>query len=128
MLRKRRLWILLLVLLVPLVSLLRTSRSGSTAPQCKFENRKAVSELNFTDHALCRMQCRNINSFWVEKVYRKGRVNCKKSGPVNGDMRWALELKDDRGDKLRVIIEEEAASHVVITAIRVGREDHCACS
>ena len=64
----------------------------------------------------------------VEAVYEDGSVNCEKSGPKDGDMRYALEKEDERGDVTRVIVEDEGGKHIVITVIRIGGEDQCECS
>lgn len=96
--------------------------------KCAFENRKAASELVYTHHARCRMDCRSVNQSLVEQVYRQGEVNCDKSGPKEGDMRYALEMEDRKGDLIRLIVEDEADKHIVITVIRLDFEDRCECS
>lgn len=96
--------------------------------QCDFTERYAPTELVYVSHAKCRMRCRDIDKKLVEKVYLLGEVNCKKSSVKNGKHRYALEKRDDRGDIIRLIIEENNDQHVVITAIRLDRADKCSCS
>lgn len=98
------------------------------SPDCSFEDRKSPSELIYTNHARCRMGCRFIDRDLVERVYQYGDVNCEKSGPNKGDMRYALELEDDKGEMIRVIIEDEDDKHIVITVIRLRFDDQCDCS
>lgn len=101
---------------------------GDPAETCEFPSRVPSSELIYVDHARCRMACRDISQALVERVYQEGELNCKKSSQVKGHPRFALELRDDRGDMIRLIIEEDEGQHVVITAIRLDKPDKCACS
>jgi hypothetical protein len=101
---------------------------GNPGDTCRFEQRDQVDELIYVDHARCRMKCREINAALVEDVYLHGQVNCNKGSVKNGKARYALEKRDQRGDMIRVIIEDDDGQHVVITAIRLDRDDKCACS
>lgn len=96
-------------------------------PDCVFNNRKDASELIYTDHARCRMECRFVKRETVERIYREGTVNCHKSGRKEGDMRYALESHVKGGDLVRVIVEDEDDKHIVITVIRVDVKDQCSC-
>ncbi len=124
----RRLWWLVLIVVIPLIAIYHWNPNSELVRRCNLNDRKDPAELEYVAHARCRMECRGVSEEWVEKVYKKGRVNCKKSGPVRGDMRWALEMDDDIGDRIRVVVEEENGKHIVITVIRLGREDRCSCS
>lgn len=95
---------------------------------CAFTDRSQVNSLEFVSHARCRMRCRDVSQELVERVYLKGAVNCEKSGEKNGDMRYALEMEDRKGDNIRVIVEDENDKHIIITVIRLGAEDQCECS
>ncbi|HHG84469.1 MAG TPA: DUF4258 domain-containing protein [Bacteroidetes bacterium] len=97
-------------------------------PLCELQDRVPTNELVYVNHARCRMGCRDINKKLVEKVYQEGTVNCDKSSYKNGHARYALEKRDKRGDKIRVIVEDDDGKHLIITVIRLGQEDHCTCS
>jgi hypothetical protein len=101
---------------------------GSGSNACEFTQRLATRDLEYVDHARCRMACRDIDQALVEKVYLQGALNCKKSSIKNGKHRYALELRDSRGDMIRIIVEDEQDKHVIVTAIRLDQEDECACS
>ena len=105
-----------------------SSQGGNQGTLCRFSDRVDVDELVYVDHARCRMECRGVNQRTVEKVYRDGVVNCKKSSYKRGKPRYALEKRDERGDKIRVIVEDDEGQHVIITVIRLGKDDHCSCS
>lgn len=124
----RKYWTTILIGLLIILGILRLFNRNQVEDSCVFTERNKVSELVYVNHAKCRMNCRNISRKLVERVYLDGEVNCKKSGENNGDMRYALELKDELGDQIRVIIEEENGKHIVITAIRMGKDDRCECS
>lgn len=127
----RLLLLLILILVLGWFTLQRsqpgTPGEGPSDP-CTFPGRIDPQELVYVNHAKCRMECRQVPRKLVEEVYLEGSVNCGKSGPKNGDMRYALEKRDDRGDIIRLIIEVEDGEHIVITVIRLGQEDRCTCS
>lgn len=109
--------------------LYRIADQASEEPNiCRFTQRGDVDELVYVDHARCRMRCRSVDQRTVERVYRDGVVNCRKSNYKDGKPRYALEKRDDRGDKIRVIVEDDEGQHIIVTVIRLGQGDHCSCS
>jgi hypothetical protein len=104
------------------------SMPGSGDGDCKLTSRVPVDELVYVAHAKCRMACRDIDRQLVEKVYLHGEINCKKSSVKEGKHRYAIEKRDDRGDMIRIIVEDDDGHHVIVTVIRLDKEDHCACS
>ncbi len=101
---------------------------GDDTPNCEWTERLPVEQLVYVSHARCRMACRGIDQNLVEKVYLHGEVNCKKSSVKDGKNRYALEMRDDRGDDIRIIVEDDAGRHVIVTVIRLDKEDRCTCS
>lgn len=128
--KNRRLLQSLLLLLLAVYLLYRVSNRnpGDGGNHCSFDDRVAVSELIYVAHARCRMKCRDVNQRMVEKVYLEGSINCEKSSHKDDKPRYALEKRDDRGDKIRVIVEDDDGKHVIITVIRLGKNDRCTCS
>jgi predicted sulfurtransferase len=128
--KNRRLFQSLLLLLLAVYLLYRVSdrnpREGGD--NCVFDERVAVTELIYVNHARCRMKCRNVNQRMVEKVYLEGVINCEKSSHKDNKPRFALEKRDDRGDKIRVIVEDDDGKHIIITVIKLGKSDRCQCS
>ena len=97
---------------------------------CEFQNRHAASALDYSQHARCRMKCRDISQDLVEDVYRDGSINCAKSDPTgakDGSPRYALELEDGSRGRVRVIVADNSGEHVIVTVIRLDEKDHCAC-
>lgn len=104
------------------------SMSGPSDGDCNLTARVPVDELVYVAHAKCRMACRDIDRQLVEKVYLHGEINCKKSSVKDGKHRYAIEKRDDRGDMIRIIVEDDNGRHVIVTVIRLDKEDRCACS
>ncbi|HEX2899386.1 MAG TPA: DUF4258 domain-containing protein [Bacteroidia bacterium] len=101
---------------------------GNPSHSCEFTGRDQVNALVYVAHARCRMGCRDIDEELVEQVYLKGELNCKKSSQSNGNARYALEMRDERGDMIRIIVEDDDGKHVIVTAIRLDKPDKCTCS
>jgi hypothetical protein len=101
---------------------------GNPNTSCDFKQRVPLQDLVYVAHARCRMNCRDISQSLVEKVYLEGELNCKKSSNSKGKSRYALEKRDDRGDIIRIIVEDDDGQHVIITVIRLDKPDKCTCS
>lgn len=98
---------------------------------CDFPNRNHVNELVYSNHARCRMDCRQVTEALVQDVYLHGEVNCDKSGEQKGEMRYALESKDPASqDRIRLVIAEDTDDneHVVVTVIRLDKKFDCYCN
>ena len=128
--RKRKYWSTLLIGLLILLALLKYINGNKFGNQCSFEDRRNPSELVYSNHARCRMVCREVPEKLIEEVYLKGKVNCKKSRFEDDETRYALEMKDRRGDRIRLVvaIDEDDDAHVVVTVIRLDKDDLCECS
>lgn len=103
-------------------------KSGSNGFSCEWNERFDPGKLEYVNHALCRMKCRAIDQELVEEVYEEGTVNCRKSGITKGAQRYALEKEDSNGDRIRIIVEDEGEKHLIITVIRLGKDDLCECA
>jgi hypothetical protein len=101
---------------------------GVSDGDCNWTERVPVAELVYVAHARCRMACRDIDAQLVEQVYLHGEVNCKKSSVKGGKHRYALEQEDKQGDRIRIIVEDDEGKHVIVTVIRLDRDDKCICS
>jgi hypothetical protein len=102
--------------------------NGTPTDDCNWTERHPVNELAYVSHAKCRMKCRDIDQTLVEKIYLHGEINCEKSSIKAGNHRYALEASDDRGDRIRIIVEDDHGKHLIITVIRLDKEDRCTCS
>ncbi len=101
---------------------------GTVPTDCQLHFRHDATDLIYTEHAKCRMRCREVSKNEVADVYDHGVLNCEKSGMRDGSYRYALEKTDHKGEKIRMILVEENNHHKVITVIRVDQPDqNCDC-
>ena len=122
-------WQGLLLILILGFAIWRIGRVAmNPGSSCEFTERVAVNELVYVAHASCRMNCRDISRDLVEEVYLQGELNCKKSSESKGNRRFALEKRDELGDIIRIIVEDDNGKHVIVTAIRLDKPDKCTCS
>ncbi len=112
---------------------------------CQFSKRYPFSFMQYTNHALCRMQCRGISQNVVQKVYEEGEVNCQKSEytniPKGKCPRYAIEQtflfqnysftqKKITPQKvgIRIVVADCADKPVLITVINLDSNwERCQC-
>ena len=107
---------------------------------CQLPNSAKMEELGwqkleYTQHASCRMECRNITETEIREVLGKGETTG--SGKVNyrkSDVRrkpypaYAVEGYTVKGKNLRIIIDDEDTISKVVTVIDLKMEnDSCDC-
>ena len=85
--------------------------------------------LEYSKHALCRMQCRNISEKEIKEILLNGEVNYAKSQVHDKPCpSYALEGKTADGQNVRIVFAECDSVTKVITAIDLGmEEDMCSC-
>jgi hypothetical protein len=90
-------------------------------------NRNA-SNLIYSKHARCRMDCRHISEEEVLSVLRTGKINWEKSD-MRGqpDPKYALEGDTVDGQRIRVIFANSPRGIVVVTVIDLENEWKCNC-
>lgn len=118
------------------------SPSGSNTPSSKearnagsrnavnrnrgFDRRTAFIE--YTRHARCRMQCREITQAEVEDIMRSGNINYRKSN-VKGRPcpTYALEGHTTDDQHVRIVFAQCDQSTKVVTCIDLEKEWQCHC-
>ncbi|RFS24823.1 DUF4258 domain-containing protein [Chitinophaga silvatica] len=87
------------------------------------------AKLEYTKHAICRMECRQVTTSEVEEILAVGKINPEKSNPNDHPCpTYALEGYSTEGQHLRIIIapcEDEKAK--VITCIDLDKDWVCNC-
>jgi hypothetical protein len=84
--------------------------------------------LEYTHHALCRMDCRHITTKDIGQIMEKGIINLNKSDrnrqpcPV-----YALQGYTDDGRDLRIIFAQCASETKVITCYNLKQDFECHC-
>jgi hypothetical protein len=104
-----------------------TRTSPTTVNDPAVLNRHA--HLEYTQHALCRMECRHITEAEVAEILVDGRINTYKSNPRDQPCpTFALEGYSDEGQHLRIVFAPCAGTTRVITCIDLDKEWTCNCN
>lgn len=87
------------------------------------------SNINYTKHAKCRMDCRKVSQAEVKEILEKGSINYKKSDLKGDDCRkkYAVEGLSKDNQRLRIIFAPCGTEVTVITCIDLGTEWECSC-
>lgn len=100
--------------------------SGKTNRDRGFDRR--TSFLQYSNHAKCRMKCRQISMSEVEEIMRDGKINYNKSDIRNARCpRYALEGLTHDQQRVRIIFAQCNESTVVVTVIDLETEFACDC-
>ena len=107
-----------------------TTTRPITAPNSVNEpavlNRHA--HLEYTRHALCRMECRHISDQEVAEILATGRINTDKSNPRDEPCpTYALEGYSDDGQHLRIVFAPCNDVTRVVTCIHLDKYWACDC-
>ncbi|KXK47042.1 MAG: hypothetical protein FNNCIFGK_02344 [Bacteroidia bacterium] len=103
-------------------------------PAWKDDGRNKRSEwryrtLEYTQHARCRMQCRNISEAEVNEILRNGTINYKKSNLNDKPCpTYAIEGNTNDGQKVRIVFAACKSTTRVVTTIDLGVEHECDCN
>jgi hypothetical protein len=89
---------------------------------------RRVSYLNYSEHAKCRMNCREISQAEVEEIMQDGKINYNKSDLQNAKCpRYALEGITKDNQRVRIVFAQCNESTVVVTVIDLETEFECHC-
>ena len=89
---------------------------------------RRVSTLEYTQHALCRMQCRHISKSDIQDIMRSGEINYAKTD-VNDKPcpTYALQGHTNDGQYLRVIFAQCLSKTKVVTCYDLEKDFECHC-
>ena len=87
------------------------------------------SQINYSKHAKCRMECRHIDEAEVKDMLINGAVNYKKSDLKGDDCqkKYAVEGYSKDKQHLRIIFAPCNTEVTVVTCIDIGQEWECHC-
>ncbi|HSC52581.1 MAG TPA: DUF4258 domain-containing protein [Phnomibacter sp.] len=88
------------------------------------------SQINYSKHARCRMDCRHISVAEVQGILQNGTINYGKSELGNNpdcQRKYAVEGKTNDGQKVRIIFAPCASEVTVVTVIDLGKDWECHC-
>lgn len=87
------------------------------------------AHINYSKHALCRMECRSISKQEILEVLKKGTINYKKSSLQKDDCskKYALEGNSRDGQRIRIIVAPCKEELTIVTCIDLNKEWECNC-
>ncbi|MFY0254862.1 DUF4258 domain-containing protein [Chitinophaga sp. 30R24] len=87
------------------------------------------AQLEYTKHAICRMDCRQVTRVEVEEILLEGKINPEKSNPSDYPCpTYALEGYSNEGQHLRIVFAPCDGEHArVITCIDLDKDWSCNC-
>ena len=123
------LFLLLIALAVLFVVKVKNLQQNNWQTQVRgrsFDRR--ISTLQFTHHALCRMDCRHISKTDVEDIMLNGEVNYAKSNANDQPCpTYALQGYTGNHQHLRVIFAQCQNETKVVTCYNMEQEFECHC-
>ena len=105
------------------------NRNVYKSPSEVIHGKLQSQHLEYSRHAQCRMQCRNISESEIKEILLNGEVNYSKS-QVHDKLcpSYALEGKTADGQNVRIVFAECDDVTKVITAIDLDTDhDNCDC-
>lgn len=132
---KKILPFVLIVALALIVFVLRycTSQPATTTRQRNGEARRRGFDRNatvveYTAHARCRMNCREISTADVQEIMKGGKVNYRKSDVQDKPCpTYALEGYTSDREHLRVVFAQCSKKTRVVTCINIEEDFECHC-
>lgn len=92
----------------------------------RFDRR--TSYLEYSNHAICRMQCRKISQAEVQEIMRDGQINYNKSDLQNARCpRYTVEGVTSDDQRVRIVYAQCNESTKVVTVIDLGTDFKCNC-
>jgi hypothetical protein len=97
-------------------------------PQRKEAFDRTPSNLYYTKHALCRMNCRHISKEDISEIMSKGIINFNKSNKRDRPCpTFALQGETSDGEKLRVVFAQCNDETKVVTCYNLEEDFECHC-
>lgn len=113
----------------------KTNQRGNTAKKkyrietaAEGDFNRHASEIIYSKHARCRMDCRHIDESEVKEILEKGQLNSSKIETSNKGTSYPLEGTTHDGQKVRIVFApKEDGKMVVVTVIDLEKEYECDC-
>ena len=132
-------YILLAVLAITAITIRNCISSNTSTKKKTTTNEEATytqrglnrnpSNINYSKHAKCRMDCRKIDEVEIKDILKNGTINYKKSELQGADCKkkYVVEgiSKDDQ--KLRIVFAPCGSEITVVTCIDLNKEWECSC-
>ncbi|TAL49791.1 MAG: DUF4258 domain-containing protein [Chitinophagaceae bacterium] len=133
-------YILLLALAVAITLIKKCKNGQQPEPKTKTQKEtttntdrergfdRRISYLEYSEHAMCRMQCRQISKSEVEDMMKTGNINYSKSDLQNSRCpRYAVEGITADNQKVRIVFAQCNEKTEVVTVIDLDTDWTCHC-
>ena len=87
-----------------------------------------ISSLEYSAHAKCRMNCRNISAAEVQEILKEGTINRRKTNTSSKPCpSYALEGRTADDQRVRIVFAQCGQDTKVVTVIDLGMNWECDC-
>ncbi len=90
-----------------------------------FALRSGNKAINYSRHARCRMDCRNIDESEVKEILATGEINYSKEQESEKGVTFPLEGITHDGQHVRIVFAPKEKEIVVVTAIDLDKDWPC---
>ena len=133
--KKASQYIVLIVLAVLLLIVKRSCNNKSNDKNTNTHSKdhrglnRNPAQINYSNHAKCRMECRHIDETEVKDILKNGNINYKKSevGGTECNRKYAVEGYSKDNQHLRIVFAPCNDEVTVVTCIDIGTEWECHC-
>jgi hypothetical protein len=123
--KSRNVLLTLFLLLVVIAFFIARTRQE---PRSKELFNRSPRHLEYTRHALCRMDCRQISKEDIETIMQKGVINLSRSNRNDKPCpSFALQGRTPDGESLRVVFAQCNHETKVVTCYNLEKEFSCDC-
>ena len=88
---------------------------------------RSITNIVYSKHARCRMDCRQIDESEVTQILREGILNPDKIESSSKGVSYPLEGRTHDGQRVRIVFAPKEKKLVVVTVIDLDREYACDC-
>jgi len=88
---------------------------------------RSITDIQYSKHALCRMDCREIDESEVKEIWQKGLLNEKKIEKSSKGTSYPLEGRTHDGQRVRIVFAPKQNKVIVVTVIDLEKEFVCDC-
>ena len=89
---------------------------------------RSITNIVYSKHARCRMDCRMIDETEVKDILAKGILNSDKRETSSKGTSYPLEGRTHDGQKVRIVFAPQGEKLVVVTVIDLEKEYACDCN
>ena len=121
---KSKLLLLLLVVMIIAFVSSKFFNSNENNDGLQFAN---YGNIQYSAHAKCRMDCRNIDRSEIEEILKEGKLNDSKTRRSSKGISYAMEGWSHDKQHIRVVCAPKEDKLVIVTVIDLENNWSCDC-